>query len=245
MRDEERLRRIERFTDLPLLLLAIALIPLLLGPVFLDLSHDVETAFLTADWLIWAAFAADFGVKLTVAPQRQKYIRQHWLEAAMVVLPFLRPLRVARLLRFARVGATLGFNTQALRRLAMERGTRFVAASAVVVLVTGASLVLLAERDAEASNIRSFGDALWWAITTMTTVGYGDRYPTTEAGRGVAAALMLFGIAALSALTATIAAFLVREDESEVLRQLAELRREVRELRTGSEDRTDSAPTQE
>ncbi len=231
MQDEERLLRIERLTDFPLLLLAVALIPLLLAPVFVDLSDEAEAVILAVDWFIWAAFAADFGVKLAVAPQRRLYLRSHWLEAAMVLLPFLRPLRVARLLRFARAGTALGFNARTLRKLAGERGTRLVAAAALVVLVAGASLVLLAERESETSNIRSFDDALWWAITTMTTVGYGDRYPTTAAGRGVAAALMLFGIAALSALTATIAAFLVREDESEVLREIGELRDELRELR--------------
>lgn len=70
--------------------------------------------------------------------------------------------------------------------------------------------VLDAERGKQNSNIDDIGDALWWAVTTITTVGYGDRYPVTAVGRLVAAALMVFGIALLGVLTASIAAWFVR-----------------------------------
>jgi voltage-gated potassium channel len=228
MQSEERLRRVERATDLPLLILAVAMIPLLLGPVLIDLSSSVEQSLLVADWVIWAVFAAVFGMKLAVAPRRLAFVRHNWFEAAMVVLPMLRPFRLLRLLRFARLATALGLNVSLLRTLARQRGTQFIVAALLAILVAGAVLVLIVERDAEGANIHSFGDALWWATTTMTTVGYGDLYPTTPAGRGVAVALMLFGISALSALTATIAAFLVRERE-EV--QLADVLDEIRELR--------------
>ena len=240
MQSEERLRRIERATDLPLLMLAVVMVPLLLAPMAFDLSPSVDRSLLVTDWVIWAVFAAVFGMKLAVAPRRLVFVRQNWFEAAMVVLPMLRPFRFLRLLRFARLATALGLNATLLRTLARQRGTQFVVAALLVVLVGGALLVLLVERDAEGGNIHSFGDALWWATTTMTTVGYGDLYPTTAAGRGVAVALMLFGIAALSALTATIAAFLVREREdvqlADVMNEIRELRSEIRRLRDTEPD---------
>ncbi len=241
MQSEERLRAVERATDVPLLILALAMVPLLIAPLALDLSDEVEAAVLAADWLIWAAFAADFGVKLAVAPRRLNYVATHPFEAAMVVLPFLRPLRAARLLRFVRVATVLGLNVEILREIGNNKGARLIVGSVLACLVFGAIGAFLAERGEEGANITSFGDALWWSVTTMTTVGYGDRFPTTPEGRGIAAVLMVFGIAALSAMTATIAALLVREDvedgptNADILAELQELRRELAELRAKDE----------
>jgi voltage-gated potassium channel len=241
MRSDDRLQRIEQATDLPLLLLAVAMIPLLLGPIFFHPSAGVETALFTCDWVIWALFAVDFGVKVAVAPRRLHYVRTHWLELAVVVLPFLRPLRALRLLRvlrLARVAVAIGLNFTVLRRLARHRGLHLAVASVVVTAVVGALIVEIAERGAASANITNYGDALWWAATTMTTVGYGDRYPTTPAGRGVAVALMLVGIAALSTLTATIAAMLVQEHDATEELTLKDLREEIRELRALIEGRS-------
>ncbi len=236
MQSDERLRRIEQATEIPLLILALALVPLLFAPLLFHLSDAVETSFLVADWFIWAAFAVAFGLKLAVAPNRARYLRANWLEVAMVLLPLLRPFRLLRLLRFARLATAVGYNETLVRRIASEKGTQFTLAAVLTILVTGATMVLLVERDADDANIHTFGDSLWWAATTMTTVGYGDLYPTTPAGRGVAVALMLFGIAALSVLTATIAAFLVRDREDA---QIADVMRELERLR-GIEARLDA-----
>jgi voltage-gated potassium channel len=235
---EELLRRIERFTDLPLLILALALVPLLIVPAVVTVRPPWDDAILVADWAIWAVFAADFGVKLAVAPRRVEFLRRHWLEGLMVLLPFLRPLRVLRVLRLARVAVALGFNVQVIRDILAQRGTKVIVAAVVGTLVVGATLAYLAERGEPGATITSYGDAIWWAAVTMTTVGYGDVYPTTPMGRGLAVALMLFGIAALSALTATVAAFLVRESREEttladLLAELRALREEVARLRAG------------
>ena len=155
----------------------------------------------------------------------------------MVVLPFLRPFRLLRLVRFVRVGVALGLNVQVVSDIASQKGTKVIAATVILILVAGASLTFLFERAEDGANLTSYGDALWWAGVTMSTVGYGDHYPITPAGRGVAFALMLFGIAMLSAMTATIAAYLVRESDdeqitmSDLLRHIQELKAEVAELR--------------
>ena len=107
-------------------------------------------------------------------------------------------------------------------------------------LFAGAVTVYGAERDQPDANIRTFPDALWWAMTTMTTVGYGDRFPVTAQGRGMAAVLMLAGIAILGIVTASIAAWFigqftavaeaVEEEASEEAGREAELLAAVREL---------------
>lgn len=208
---EQRLATIERQTDPLLLVLAVLLVPLLVVPLVIDLRADIARAVLIADWLIWAIFAVVFALKLIVAPRKMPFLRSHWFEALMVVLPFLRPLRIARVLR---LGVLVGLNTSVLRRIAAQRGIQLVVLSALVIVVAGATLTFAFERNYEGSNIDDYGDALWWSVVTTTTVGYGDHSPVSPAGRGVAVLLMLTGIAALSAATANIAALLVREDES-------------------------------
>jgi voltage-gated potassium channel len=81
----------------------------------------------------------------------------------------------------------------------------------VAVLITGSWLVLLFEENTKGSNIHDYPGALWWAIVTVTTVGYGDRYPVTEGGRAVAAILMLVGIGLIGVLTATVASVFIKE----------------------------------
>lgn len=78
-------------------------------------------------------------------------------------------------------------------------------------ILVAAALVLNFERDAPNGNIRSYPDALWWAVTTITTVGYGDRFPLSPAGRGVAVVLMVAGIAMFGIVTASIAAYFVEQ----------------------------------
>jgi voltage-gated potassium channel len=83
--------------------------------------------------------------------------------------------------------------------------------AAMATLLLGAWMVLLFEENAKGANIHSYPDALWWAIVTVTTVGYGDRYPVTEGGRVVAAVLMLVGIGLIGVLTATVASVFIKE----------------------------------
>jgi voltage-gated potassium channel len=83
--------------------------------------------------------------------------------------------------------------------------------AAVGLLFLGAWLVLLFEQKAAGSNIHSYKDALWWAVVTVTTVGYGDRFPVSDGGRLVAVVLMMVGIGLIGVLTATVASFFVQE----------------------------------
>jgi voltage-gated potassium channel len=92
------------------------------------------------------------------------------------------------------------------RRLLVKHRLHLVILVTAVIALGGAALGFAVE-EAQGGRIRSFGDAVWWSVSTVTTVGYGDVYPTTPAGRGVAIALMLTGVAFFSVLAGNIAAF--------------------------------------
>ena len=216
---EAKLERIEQLTELPLLLLAFVMIPVLLGPILWDLSARDAALFRALDVFIWATFAADYAIKLMVAPNRWGYLKSHWLEALIVLVPFIRPLRIARVFLFGS-RALLG-----TRRLL---NVDFLLVYALGMVVIAATVVTTAERGHD--TIETFPDALWWSIVTVTTVGYGDMTPVTPTGRAMAAFLMLTGIGLFGGLTANLASAMVRS-ENDVDENVKTLMREVRALR--------------
>ena len=202
--------RWEKRAEIPLLLLAVAFLVAYAWPV-LDprLDADVRTVLEAASWTVWAAFVIDFAARLYLTDERRRYALAHWYDVALILLPMLRPLRLLRLLAFARI-----LNRSAVGSLVGKVST-YVAGTSLLALGLGAIAVLDAEQDSPAANITTFGDALWWSATTVTTVGYGDHFPVTMTGRLVAVALMLVGIACIGAITAGVAAWLVAQVEAD------------------------------
>jgi voltage-gated potassium channel len=242
----EWLARLERWTDWPLTVLALALIPILLAPYVLDISPSTEQTLVALDFLIWGVFTADLLVKLAIAPARRRYLRTHWFDVLLVVLPLLRPLRVSRSLRGLRSVPVLRIVASGARvlvvgrRLLVQHGLVYVLLTALVVVAGAAALVTFVERDANDASIRSFPDALWWAAVTVTTVGYGDTYPKTDVGRGVGVALMLIGVGLFGVIAANLAALFVGEQENEVLTELRLLREQVARLEAKMAHRADN-----
>jgi voltage-gated potassium channel len=199
----------ERRAERPMLVLALVFLVVLVVPMVADLPPAGRTAFTVADVAIWSAFAVDYGARLYLAPARWRFVRSHPLDLLVLVVPFLRPLRAVRLLRLARLGVVAGAAQSRAQRSLHATAAVYVTTSAAGLMVLAAAAMYDVERRAPAGNIKTIPDALWWAITTVTTVGYGDRYPTTGTGRLVAGALMLVGIALLGVITASIAAWFV------------------------------------
>jgi voltage-gated potassium channel len=214
---EEAFQRFSRAVDGPLMVLALAMIPLIVVPLVVDLSPGLDRALLAVDYLIWAAFAVEYVVKLYLAPERWRFVKANIPDLVIVVVPMLRPLRVlrsARLLRLLRLTRLIAFAVEGLeetREVLRRRGLSWVLLIVLALNLVAAALVLTFERDMPGSNIHSYPDALWWAVTTITTVGYGDRFPMSPAGRGVAVVLMLAGIALFGVITASIAAYFVEQ----------------------------------
>jgi voltage-gated potassium channel len=181
------------------------------------------TVAAASNWVIWIGFALELGYVLRVAPRKAAAVRAHWLDVAIVVTtaPFLpgllaslRLLRLARILRLARLARLAlvgGRALQAARVVFSPQGFRYVAvATGLLVVVAGFGMSV-----ADAEKFPNPWLGIWWAVTTVTTVGYGDVVPSTVGGRVVAGLLMLTGIGFLSLLTATIASSFVATDVGE------------------------------
>jgi voltage-gated potassium channel len=166
---------------------------------------------------------------LAVVPDRGRWLRSHPLEVAIVILtpPFLpaslQALRVFRALRLLRLVKAAVI----MRRLASTEGVRDAAVLAVVTVLAGGAAYAAVEK-APDGHALSVWDGVWWAITTVTTVGYGDSYPTTTLGRCIAMVVMLVGIGFVAILTATVAERFMRGREAEA--QRAELHERLDEI---------------
>jgi voltage-gated potassium channel len=228
---EELLHRLERYTEMPLLILSFVMIPLLIGPMVWEMSPQEESTFVMLDYFIWAIFAIDLIIKVTISPHRLSYLRRHWLEVLVVVVPFFRPLRILRIFIFGS-RAWVG-----VRRLV---NVDFIIIYGIGLVIITATVVASVERG-EGASINSFADALWWAVVTITTVGYGDMVPVSLAGRAVAFILMLGGIAFFSGVTANLASFLIKSNDTEkkavsrLVKEVEGLRQELAKLRVSSD----------
>lgn len=177
------------------------------------LRGGAATACTITQGVVWVVFVVDYVLRLRAAPARARWVRGHLVELVLLVLPILRPLRLLVLLTLLRQinrGGTAGLR---------GRVGLYVGSGSLIVGLVAALAVLDVERYATGSTITSFGDAVWWACATMTTVGYGDVYPVTAEGRVIGVALMVAGIALLGTVTATVASYLVEavadEDQAE------------------------------
>ncbi|MGH3978362.1 MAG: ion channel [Pseudonocardiaceae bacterium] len=205
-RDEPRLTAWERRTDWPLTgLAALFLIGYAASVLLPGLAGPWRTALQAVLWGTWAVFAVDYVVRLRLARRRWRFIRRHVLDLLMIVLPMFRQLRVLR------VFTAMTVLDRQLRDDLRGRVTVYVSGATALISFVAALAVYDAERGNPDSSITSFGEALWWTVTTITTVGYGDRYPVTTEGRVVAGALMLAGIALLGVVTASIASWFVEQ----------------------------------
>lgn len=172
--------------------------------------------------------------RLALAQRRAAFVRGHLVDLAVVALPLLRPLRLLRLLILLGV-----LNRYAGGPLRGTVAVDVVGATSIVLFV--ASLAMLDnERGAKGANITNHPDALWWAATT---VGYGDRYPTTGTGRLIGAALMLCGTAPLGVVTATLASWLVQQVAEVEEASQAATRRDVEALTAQVRARQSAQPT--
>lgn len=219
--DASALERFERVTAWPMLILSVAILPLLIIPFTMRLSESTEATLLTIDWLIWGLFALEYGIRLYLAPRKREFLRHNVIDLVVVAVPLLRPLRVARsvrllrALRAARAAVFVARGLKAARVVLTRHKLHYALVVTLLVVVGSALLVAAVEGGAPGSSIGSIGDALWWAITTVTTVGYGDLAPVTPVGRGVAVVLMILGIGLFGLLAASLASFFISEEEEE------------------------------
>ena len=194
-----------------------ALAVLFVGLAFIPVTpaSGQEATLYAVEWLITGIFIAEFCSRLWAAASRRGYVRGHWIDLVSCIPPAraLRWFRLLRLLRLVRAFAGVGRALTHVDRLARHQGLVWLFVAWIGVMLLSAVGLYHAE-DGVNPAIHSPLDALWWGLTTMTTVGYGDVIPTTAEGRIAAAVLMILGIGLYSAITATITSFLISGDRS-------------------------------
>lgn len=172
--------------------------------IFTDASWAI-----VLNWVIYGVFLLDVAVRFVRSDDRRGFPRRNWPDL-VALIPFelfrafrtIRLLRLVRLFRAFRLGIRVGPTTRGILR---QNGLQYVLAFVVGLIFVGGVAVWIAE-----DSITTFGDGIWWAIVTTTTVGYGDLSPTDLPGRVIAAVLMITGIGTLGMVTGSIATYFTR-----------------------------------
>jgi voltage-gated potassium channel len=240
---DKRGERIASVFERPLLVAAVLTIPVTILQL-LPPADPWRTIADVMNWVIWLAFAAEAVVMLAVVPSRSRWLRDHPIEVAIVLLtpPFLtsivqsvRVLRLLRLLRFLRLAPLV-------RALFSAEGLRYAA------LLTGLTALAGGAAFASVENT-SMGNGLYWAITTMTTVGYGDMTPKTAEGKAIAIAVMLVGIGFASLVIAAAAKRFIEPPgkplecatDDELLAQVSDISQRLKRLEEALQHRQPAA----
>jgi voltage-gated potassium channel len=230
MSPQTRLEHYEQRTEWPLagvaiLFLALYSVQVLAAPA--GRAANILTAGLVG---LYVLFVTDYLARLYLAEPRGKWFVRHLFDLAIVALPFLRPLRLLSLV------VVVNMLQRALGHTIRGKVVAYTVCGAVLIVYAASLAIIDMESDNPDANIKGFGDALWWSITTVTT-GYNDLAPLTAEGRIVAVALMIGGISLVGIVTATLASWIVQRvaeedtaNQAATTAQIHELREDIRRL---------------
>ena len=238
MNIDPKLRQRLNTWDWFVLVVAVVALLLVLLETFLHIPAGLLSGLRTIDTLSCLIFLTDIFVRW----RREKWAAAFWrwgwfdllasipFDSAFRTLQAIRIYRIIRLIRILKKLQTLTGGTSLNEKLMA------LPAIALVMVFFSTNLILEVERLDPTSNIKTGGDALWWALSTVTTVGYGDTYPVTTEGRIIAAVLMLIGIALFGSMSAIITSKLILPKET---KDHEELRHEMRQIHTEIKDLRD------
>lgn len=205
MDEDSRTLRWEQLAEVPLFLASLAF---LAGYAIHVLAQNIDAVWRDLCFAVmltaWVLFAVDFAVRWRLSGQRLRYVRTHWLDGLVVLLPLLRPLRIVKL------SETVQRRRGEPRFTLHARVIAYAGLSTGLLGFSGALAVYDQERGAPGATMKTFGDALWWTCETLTTVGYGDVTPVTSAGRLIAVGMMACGLALLGAVTGSFSSWLIQ-----------------------------------
>jgi len=237
MRIDKELQEKLEIWDWSVLFVSVVSLILIIWETFVSLPPDTLSRFILIDRYACAIFMVDVLVRWRRMGWSRKYWKWGWLDV-LASIPLdgafraLQAIRIYRFVRLARIiykfkGITTG-TTLNEKILAMPGIT-------LVMILFSTTLIVEVERKAPNALIKNGGDAVWWALSTITTVGYGDIYPVTTEGRFIAAGLMMVGIALFGSISAFVTSKIIlpreeRDHEGE-LREIRALHKEIKELR--------------
>lgn len=202
---ESRLKKWQEVSAWPIIVLSFGYIAVYVIPIYwYPLRPGLTSAFHVAEYVIWGVFVVDYAVQFQLAANKKLFFRHEWLSLLFVVFPFLRPVRAVRGIIFIRQATT--------KKKSLVRSLPAILATmGVLLVVISGAAVLSAERFAPHATITTPSDALWWALTELTTAGGGNLSPVTVEGRLIASFLLIFGLGLLASMTAYVASWVLRE----------------------------------
>lgn len=212
--------------QLALLVLSVLVLLALIADAIAPVSQEVSTIIQTLDLVACLLFFMDFVIRFWRAESKLAFMRWGWIDLLACVpnVDLLRVGRLARVLRIIRLlrGVRIGHRIISLILLNKPKSAFASVLLTSMLLVTFSSIAILIAEVGPEVNIKSAEDAIWWSVTTMTTVGYGDKYPTTTEGRVIAMVLMFAGVGLFGTLSGLVASFFLgkQEAESEELRKV-------------------------
>ncbi|MDB6109692.1 MAG: ion transporter [Pedosphaera sp.] len=218
-----------------ILILSVYVLAAVFVQTVFKLSPETNLLLDCIDSLICFVFLYDFFVHLYKAPSKKAFLKWGWLDfvSSIPMLGIFRWARVARVVRILRLLRAFRSSRILIAHLFQHRASSTFATvgSISVILVIFSSIAILHVETESGSNIKTPADALWWACTTVTTVGYGDKYPVTPEGRVVAIVLMIAGVGLFATFTAYISSFFLESAQKRNEVDIKELIREVKLLR--------------
>jgi voltage-gated potassium channel len=233
---DSRARRLASYRDRAdpaMALLSTFYLVLLLIPRVAITSYESSVAITALDMLFWAIITADLAYRLWLTTGRRE--RTILIVALLLLLTgplvFLAISEQTRfLIRIALISVVALRASSSVRFFFRLRSIVYIISAVVITIVAFGVMMTATERDADNATITSLSTGIWWAIETTSTVGYGDTYPVTNAGRVIASGLIFFGVAMFSILTATLANAFANRSQSETARQLTQLDARLRRL---------------
>ena len=203
-----------------IVILSIYVISALLIDAFVRLPPEMSKLLHEIDYVICVIFFIDFLHRFFTAKSKLKYMKWGWIDlisSIPVMDVFLagRMFRVIQLLRVLRAFRSIRIIFEYFFKNKIKGAFTSAALVGILMVIFCAIGILGVERDAPGGNIKTAEDALWWSFVTINTVGYGDLYPVTTAGRIIAAALMTVGVALFGTFTAYVASWFVQQREEQ------------------------------
>lgn len=185
--------------------------------LFAPLDHNSRAMLITLDTIICALFLFQLSIDLFRSKQRVQYLKEHWVDF-IASIPIIEPVRYARVFHILRVFRLLRSSQSLLKQLQSNRKEATIA-SILVLMVTlislGSVFMLMFEGPDPDANIQTAGDALWWAFVTISTVGYGDHYPVTVAGKMLAVIIIISGVGIFGMISGLITSIITEPSQIE------------------------------
>lgn len=187
--------------------------------LFLPITPEMHHLLIGLDFLICSIFILQLCVDLIRASDRRNFMKRHWIDF-IASIPMIEPLRYARIFQILRLILVIRSGRAIMKQLLANRRETTIASILlllVLMMTLGSSFMLFVEAKDPHANIQSGGDALWWALMTISTVGYGDHFPVTTAGRVIATVMILCGVGIFGMISGLITSLLTSPDKKQLL----------------------------